>query len=1556
MGLVDEYYKNGAGGEVQVFRVRPESVEVREGEDVTLKCVVDNQQGRAQWTKDGFALGFERHVPGYPRYRYLGDPSRGEHHLIIKGVTLEDDGEYQCQVGPTMTSLPIWAAANVTVMVSPASISVEGVGDGGEVEVVAGASLLLECVVKDARPAPTVAWYRDAITLYQGMHQETVEASKYPRRWSVRSRLLLHPEAEDDGQQYSCRALHPALHQSPTTLVASVNLAVFHPPGPPAITGYQTGEVLVEGEQRPLVCQVVGGRPRPWVTWYRHGRPLNLALTHLARLQNLTTTTAAPSSSTSTTSSSSSTQGRPLRVVRVRQLVTAARAEDGAVYECRVSSDLLPQPLTTNVTLTVHYAPERVSVLGPAVVTTDQLFTLTCLTSPANPPATLAWRLQGSDVAPSGKGVVSEDPDGGWVTSSRLTHHLPTTHQVSQATAECWATHPVTHHPLNHTHLITVIKRPGWPVVEVLVTEGQEVVAGDQLGVLCTSRGGNPPPVLTLYKGGQKVASRLEQVEEGVTEARATLHLVPSDNGRQLTCEVSNAATSTPMVAHTTIALRFSAWEVSGWVSPSRVEAGQVVSLTCETTSSVPPSTVTWHSPLSTLDRPTVTHSQGLYGGTVTRSEVRLRVTAADNGRAVGCEADNGLGAAVATNITLNVLHGVVWLSAPFGVIDIEEGRNLTLRAHAIANPGPVRYRWWRGPGTVGGPDHDGGGELLLPRVHRQIAGNYTVVASDDHSAINSSFTINVLYGPEDVLAAERVVVDEDGVATILCSATGNPAPNITWTKDDDNTSSVTLLATGEGEARLVVEWASREDTGIYMCSASNIVSSPPPVFTAVVVTQAPAAVADDTGVAVFGSRAAIGQTGRLDCRVWAAPSPVFRWTTADGLVLSNNKKYSIHVPQLVDTVMEWSSLLEIRDVNKLDYTNYSCTSHNSRGSYTTTFSLSPPLVPSIPRSLFVTTVSTNTAVVTWRNDNHGAKPVGFRIMYRASSALEYELVDVPGSNSTSTTIKGLTPGFEYSFAISAYNERGNSDYSSPAITVSMPGMMEEVVSGSTVDGQESRVPRLILLLISLTGTALLVLNISIIVCFVKRQAIKRNLSASSSKTTTLDAYTPTFGGAAQGDEMPLASMSDVPPPPYKSIECKTRADGSNQSDVVNTPITGRPPEPHATPQSIKSSSPLLNGGINVQNDGIPPEKNELIPQNTHGLLASSSPPKRENQIVKEINAAGHSSNNPDVCPMTSSSHHSSLHKQELLKPYSEDQVSVSSEQSSDSYGFSPDHSHPNLASCHPARQTTQVIFHGQPHIQQQLEQQHKHYQQALPYCQQSQFPNGSQPHKQVSSLHSSLNPSQLSTSTPGCCDINCRQSLVTDIPMGYATLQPRRSCLKTSQYNALQRSHSAHNYTPSNAHSLHPPFIEMQTDICCQNSLYGSPQLHTPEPHRIVYGQAHEFPVYYARSRAIDKDCTRHNSISGQMGSLGAPYQEPKWSTVTPDICKVDSSSTKRVGWKEILHDSPGRGTMASRGSTDTSTSSTTSTITLGPTRFPQHCGRHDASINSVQNVDDQR
>ncbi|XP_064104302.1 sialic acid-binding Ig-like lectin 12 [Macrobrachium nipponense] len=157
----------------------------------------------------------------------------------------------------------------------------------------------------------------------------------------------------------------------------------------------------------------------------------------------------------------------------------------------------------------------------------------------------------------------------------------------------------------------------------------------------------------------------------------------------------------------------------------------------------------------------------GLYGGQVTRSELEVRALIEDNQRTYICDATNGLGVTVTSNVTLNVLHEPVWKDVPSGVVEVKEKDDLLLRAVADANPPPVTYKWWRGPVLLQ-EDQEEGGLLEMTRVHRQEAGGYSVTAESPRGIVNASFILNVLYGPEGVMAPKRVTVDEGGSTVIV--------------------------------------------------------------------------------------------------------------------------------------------------------------------------------------------------------------------------------------------------------------------------------------------------------------------------------------------------------------------------------------------------------------------------------------------------------------------------------------------------------------------------------------------------------------------------------------------------------------------------------------------------------------------------------------------------------------------------------------------------------------------------------------------------------------------
>ncbi|XP_064104229.1 nephrin-like [Macrobrachium nipponense] len=201
-----------------------------------------------------------------------------------------------------------------------------------------------KCVVKDGRPAPSVAWYRNGVLLDQELHTERLENSPNGRSWSVVSHLFITPEAEDDGQQFSCRAMHPSLTNSPTPLVASIALSVLHPPKPPVISGYFPGGILRAGDLVTLACQSPGGNPTPELTWYKNG--------HLLKPQNFT----------SGDDEGKHEEGKLSLVIKVRP------EDDKAVYECQAVNEMAEEPVSANVTFTVHYSPKRVTVKGPSVV------------------------------------------------------------------------------------------------------------------------------------------------------------------------------------------------------------------------------------------------------------------------------------------------------------------------------------------------------------------------------------------------------------------------------------------------------------------------------------------------------------------------------------------------------------------------------------------------------------------------------------------------------------------------------------------------------------------------------------------------------------------------------------------------------------------------------------------------------------------------------------------------------------------------------------------------------------------------------------------------------------------------------------------------------------------------------------------------------------------------------------------------------------------------------------------------------------------------------------
>lgn len=177
--------------------------------------------------------------------------------------------------------------------------------------------------------------------------------------------------------------------------------------------------------------------------------------------------------------------------------------------------------------------------------------------------------------------------------------------------------------------------------------------------------------------------------------------------------------------------------------------------------------------------------------------------------------------------------------------------------------------------------------------------------------------------------------------------------------------------------------------------------------------------------------------------------------------------------------------------------------------------------------------------------------------------------------------------------------------------------------------------------------------------------------------------------------------------------------------------------------------------------------------------------PQMGAKALGEFPPAGLALSRPDVCPRGSGSGEALLRPQQPPNPQpqplhlhpppqqqqqlpadcylefpEEDRVSLASHHSAESYAL------PRGAAllqaprplCHPAKPAPQVIYHGQPHLQQQLEQQsQEHSLGARCQCGHEQQPL--QTCLQLSSSYSSLNPARLAAHD-ACFDDSCHQTL----------------------------------------------------------------------------------------------------------------------------------------------------------------------------------------------------
>uniref|UniRef100_A0A8C3AZ62 Receptor-type tyrosine-protein phosphatase F n=1 Tax=Cyclopterus lumpus TaxID=8103 RepID=A0A8C3AZ62_CYCLU len=328
----------------------------------------------------------------------------------------------------------------------------------------------------------------------------------------------------------------------------------------------------------------------------------------------------------------------------------------------------------------------------------------------------------------------------------------------------------------------------------------------------------------------------------------------------------------------------------------------------------------------------------------------------------------------------------------------------------------------------------DGSGSVLRIqplRTHRDEA-IYECTATNSDGEISTSAKLTVLeenqvpHGfPTIDMGPQLKVVERTRTATMLCAASGNPDPEISWFKDmlpvdiGSSNGRIKQLRSGGTPIRgaLQIENSEESDQGKYECVAMNSAgtrySAPANLY--VRVRRVP----PRFSIPPTNQEVMPGGSVNLTCVAVGSPMPYVKWTMGQ-VELTKEEEMPLG-----------RNVLEVTNIR--ESANYTCVAISSLGMIEATAQVTVKALPKPPTSLIVTETTATSVTLTW--DSGNPEPVSYyMIQYRAKSS-DNGFQEVEGVATTRYSIGGLSPYSEYEFRVMAVNNIGRGPQSDPVET-----------------------------------------------------------------------------------------------------------------------------------------------------------------------------------------------------------------------------------------------------------------------------------------------------------------------------------------------------------------------------------------------------------------------------------------------------------------------------------------------------------------------------------------
>uniref|UniRef100_A0A665WH39 Receptor-type tyrosine-protein phosphatase delta n=1 Tax=Echeneis naucrates TaxID=173247 RepID=A0A665WH39_ECHNA len=334
----------------------------------------------------------------------------------------------------------------------------------------------------------------------------------------------------------------------------------------------------------------------------------------------------------------------------------------------------------------------------------------------------------------------------------------------------------------------------------------------------------------------------------------------------------------------------------------------------------------------------------------------------------------------------------------------------------------------------------DGSGSVLRIQPLRTPRDEaiYECHASNPAGEITASTRLSVLREdqlpsgfPTIDMGPQLKVVERSRTATMLCAASGNPDPEITWFKDflPVNTSSNNGRIKQLRSGALQIEMSEESDQGKYECVATNSdgtrYSTPANLY--VRVRRVP----PRFSIPPADSEIMPGGNVNITCVAVGSPMPYVKWMLgAEDLTPEDDMPIGRNVLELTD----------VRQSN-----NYTCVAMSTLGVIEAVAQIIVKALPKAPGTPVVTERTATSITLTW--DSGNPEPVSYYIIQHRAKGSEDPYKEIDGIATTRYSVGGLSPYSHYDFRVAAVNTIGQ-------------GPSSDVVEARTAEQAPSSPPR----------------------------------------------------------------------------------------------------------------------------------------------------------------------------------------------------------------------------------------------------------------------------------------------------------------------------------------------------------------------------------------------------------------------------------------------------------------------------------------------------------------